>query len=187
MSKQVTQPLFPARLPRAEFSACTVHSAGDCYDGCRGRRYRYQLWWPTGLDNGRIALGIFANPSTATADKLDPTLTRWRNYCARWGFGWAAVGNLRAWRETNPDLLPGDELAIGRDNDWHLTDMVRRADLVVCGWGCLDDGIRGPAVLELIRNEARIPHALKLTKSGEPGHPLYLKASLLPMPMGVSK
>jgi hypothetical protein len=97
--------LFNLRRTLAVFSDCEEHT--ECtVDACRGRRYRYQLWWPTGLDNDRMCLGIFANPSTATADKSDPTLTRWRNFCRDWGFGWSVTANVRAWRETDPKLLP---------------------------------------------------------------------------------
>lgn len=86
------------RKPRAIFSPC--------------ERYRYFLAWPTGRDNDR-ALGIFANPSTATAEKPDPTVTRWIDYCRRWGFGWAFVCNARAWRHTNPKMVPPDPVGVG--------------------------------------------------------------------------
>ena len=156
------------RVPRAVFSACM--------------NYRYQLWWPTGLDNDRVCLGVFANPSTATHEQLDPTLTRWRNYCRAWGFGWSVTANVRAWRETDPKCLPPDPDAIGPYNDEQLTRVVKLAELVVCGWGKLG-GARAEPVLELIRKAGKVPHALRLNKDGSPGHPLYLPANLKPMPM----
>ena len=151
-------------------------------------RYRYLLAYPTGHDNDRVALGIFANPSTATACVLpdgswdtDRTATRWLAYAKRWGYGWAMLGNVRAWRETDPDKVPGDPEAIGPENIRYLFECVQRAEVVVCGWGKLG-GTLGPGVLRLIRAAGKVPHALKLNQDGSPAHPLYLRADLLPIP-----
>jgi hypothetical protein len=146
-------------------------------------RYRYQLWWPTGVTNDRRALGIFANPSTATAEVLDPTLTRWRNYCRDWGFGWAGVVNVRAWRETNPKLVPADPEAIGPDNYNHIIEACLASELVVCGWGKLGGVSQGLYTLGLVIGAGKVPHALKLNKDGSPCHPLYLASRLMPVPM----
>jgi len=184
----IAQPhLFPEDAREAGRAAWGVFS--DCTDGtdckdpyCQGRPYRYLLAVPTGVDNERIALGVFANPSTATPAELDPTLTRWRNYCRDWGFGWSWTVNVRAWRETNPELVPPDPLAIGPANDRHIVQAALGAELVVCGWGLLG-GERGPVALDLIRRAGKVPHALKLTKDGSPEHPRYLRADLKPFPM----
>lgn len=183
MSQPIDIDFARRRRPHAVFSGCYIHGGRrPCESACVGRSYRYQLWWPTGVDNDGIALGIFANPSTATAEELDPTLTRWRNYCREWGYGWSVTANVRAWRETNPKLVPPDPVAIGPDNDRHLLELVLRAALVVCGWGKLG-GARGPVVLDLIRSTGKVPHALKLNGDGSPAHPLYLRADLRPEPM----
>lgn len=151
------------------------------YSPCR--RYRYFLAWPTGVDNDRAALGVFANPSTATELKPDPTVTRWIDYCGRWGYGWAFVCNARAWRETDPEKVPDDPLAIGPDNDYQIAHWAAQSDMVVCGWGKLG-GWRGSDVLAIIHAAAgKDPHALKLNDDGSPTHPLYLKATLKPFPM----
>lgn len=170
--------LFRDRQPRAVFSDCEDHQS--CDEACLGRRYRYELWWPTGVDNDRVCLGIFANPSTATAASLDPTLTRWRNYCRDWGFGWSVTANVRAWRETNPKLVPADPLAVGPRNGEHLVSLAQKAEMVVAGWGKLA-GHRGDFVRALIfRRAGKALHALKLNNDGSPAHPLYLRADLIP-------
>jgi len=156
------------RTPGAEFSEC--------------RRYRYLLRIPTGLPNDRIALGIFANPSTATAEVLDPTMRRWRAYCRDWGYGWSWTANLRAWRETNPRLVPKGNESVGPQNDSWILAASESADLVVCGWGQLG-GLRGIGTLLALRNIGVVPHALKLNANGTPAHPLYLKANLRPRPV----
>jgi hypothetical protein len=172
------------RKPRAVFSRC-LERHSHCSESCHARRYRYELWWPTGVDNDRVALGIFANPSTATAEELDPTLKRWRAYCRDWGVGWSVTANVRAWRETNPKLVPPDPEAIGPDNDRHLVALIELAEIIVCGYGKLGGG-RGYEVTRLIRGLGRIPYALKLNKDGSPCHPLYLSSKLKPFPMEVT-
>lgn len=170
------------RQPSAVFSRCDVHK--DCPDPyCFGRRYRYVLRWPTGVDNDRVALGIFANPSTATPDKLDPTLKRWANYCRKWGYGWSVTCNALAWRATDPKRVPCAAAAQGLHNLEYIKIQSRTAKLVLCGWGNLDKG-EGVEVLQLLKSIGVTPHALKLTKSGRPSHPLYLRADLRPFPMG---
>lgn len=167
--------------PRAVFSPCPTHSTCDL--DCVWRPYRYELEWPTGiLSSEDMVLFVLANPSTATHLEPDPTVSRCIDYGRRWGYGWTGVGNVRAWRETDPDLVPSGVLAIGPDNDRHVFEMAQRAKLVVCGWGKLG-GLRGLAMLDVIRKAGKVPHALNLNKDGSPQHPLYLRADLKPFPM----
>lgn len=144
--------------------------------------YRYFLAWPTGRPNDRAALGCFANPSKATAEQTDPTVERWLNYCFRWGYGWAWVVNARAWRETDPKLVPPDPEAIGPETDAFISAAAAQAELVVCGWGKLG-GERGAAAQDLIHRAGNVPHALHLNDDGSPGHPLYLPGTAKPFPM----
>jgi len=147
--------------------------------------YRYELEWPTGVDDDRMALFCLANPSTATHLEPDPTVTRCIGYARTWGYGWAGIANARAWRETKPKLLPTDPEAIGPDNDAHILSMAKRAGIVVAGWGKLG-GARGRDVLRLLDAHGIRVFALKLTKDGEPGHPLYLRADAVVFPLEVS-
>lgn len=173
--------LFDQRRASGHFSECTLHM--DCVEPyCKGRLYRYLLKLPTGLDNDRVALACLANPSTATPDKLDPTMVRWVRYCRDWGFGWAWTVNCRAWRQTKAELLPPDPEAIGPHNVNWIADSVMKAELVVCGWGQFGGQV-GIDMLQVIRAYGKIPHALKLNSTGAPTHPLYLKADLKPFPI----
>jgi hypothetical protein len=168
-------------VAHAIFSPCTKHDR-PCPEACVSRLYRYRLYWPTGIQSDSSVLWVLANPSTASSTDTDPTIRRCIGYTRAWGYGWAAIANVRAWRETDPDLVPRDATAIGPDNDSHITAMAQAAEFVVCGWGALG-GERGSFVLDLLRGLGKLPHALKLTKDGAPGHPLYLSASLKPFPM----
>lgn len=145
------------------------------------RRYRYLLRSVLGSGKG-VCLWIMANPSVAAEFKLDPTLTRCENFTRAWGFAEMRVVNVRAWVATDPKSVPADPLAIGPENNERIIYEAARAKLVVAGWGELA-GERGPRVLALLRDVGVTPHALRLTKAGNPGHPLYLPASLKPFPM----
>ncbi len=169
------------RKPWGVFSSCSVHD--ECLEACRGRLYRYVLAWPTGLDNELYALFILANPSTATPSDTDPTVDRCIDYAKRWGYGWARVVNVRAWRETNPKLVPADDdRAIGFSNGGHIVEQAHFAEIIICGWGKLG-GTAGLRCLQLLHDECFEPHALKLNKDGSPQHPLYLRADAIPFPL----
>lgn len=146
------------RKPWAIFSPCEL--------------YRYVLAWPTGLDDDSYALFVLANPLTATAEQTDPTVARCIAYSKRWGYGWCRVVNVRAWRETNPKLVPADPEAIGPENDDWILTQAQYAHLIVAGWGKLG-GTRGRVVHEMLRQDQRLVRAFKLNKDGSPVHPLY--------------
>lgn len=183
-AKAVAKKVTIERKPWAQFSNCEEHASECQKPSCVGRKYRYLLAWPTGLDNGRIALGVFANPSTADAEKLDPTLKRWLNYCRDWGYGWSWTCNVRAWRATDPKDVPlNDGRACGQLNFSRVLDAARGVALVVCGWGKLGGQLGDALRWELQR--CNIPlHALRFNQDGSPAHPLYLPRNLKPIPFG---
>jgi len=123
---------------------------------------------------------IGLNPSTADADKDDNTSRVCINYAKRWGFGGVLLGNLFAYRSTASAALYNVSDPIGPDNDDWLMRLQTEANLVVCAWtdiGAYKD--RDAFVLSFLDN----PHCLKKLKSGRPGHPLYKRADLLPIPL----
>jgi hypothetical protein len=139
--------------------------------------YRYRLdrrWAP-----GPTVAWIMLNPSTADADTDDPTLRRILAFSRGWGFGALRVVNLYAYRATEPADLWRAADPVGPDNDRHIAAAVSCVE-VVAAWGANARPDRIAAVLALI---ARAPgagrvHALAVTKSGQPRHPLYLAGSL---------
>lgn len=146
------------------------------------RRYRYSLRRKIN-DRASVCLWVLANPSVADEFDLDPTLRRCADYTERWGFGEMRVVNVRAWVETDSDLVPEDDsIAIGFDNGRHVIENARGANLIVCGWGNLG-GAAGLRCLQLLRDEGFRPHALKLNQDGSPQHPLYLRKDAKPFPM----
>lgn len=154
---------------------------------CGTYRYRLGRALPPRDGAAGTCLFIMLNPSTADALKDDPTIRRCMTYAARWGYARLEVVNLFAWRATDPrDVLLHLADAVG-DNNAHIIDAGRAADIVVCGWGNGIPSANGRAatkeraadVLEMIRYVGKVPHCLgPLTKEGQPSHPLYLKGDL---------
>ena len=142
-----------------------------------GGLYRYELkrQWDERLGT---VLFVMLNPSTADATVDDATVERCIGYAMRWGYGTLLVGNLFALRSTDPKKLRRVSDPVGPGNDAALKGLVERADLVVAAWGAhgaLRD--RDRHVLDLLEVQW---HVLAETKAGQPRHPLYLKADLVP-------
>lgn len=123
------------------------------------------------------------NPSTADERQDDPTIRRCIAYAKRWGYGGLLIGNIFAFRSTDPKGLYATPDPVGPDNDFWLDKIARQADRVVCGWGVHGAHMgRGERVLWWLRRYK--PMALKITAEGHPGHPLYLRADLEPKVIG---
>jgi hypothetical protein len=153
-------------------------------------RYRYTLRIPLAVGYPKRCVFVMANPSTAIVlngqFKSDRTVSKCMRYARGWGFTELIVENVRAWRETDPDKVPADPLAIGPENDERIRESADEADLVVCGRGELA-GARGPVVLQIIHQTGAVPCALRTNISGSPAHPLYLPSQLRPVPLGTSR
>ena len=66
--------------------------------------YRYRLWriWDA---KKPTVLFIMLNPSTAGSTMDDPTIKRCIGFAKSWGYGGLYVGNLFAYRSTQPKGL----------------------------------------------------------------------------------
>ena len=118
------------------------------------------------------------NPSTADEDGPDPTVKRCMNYAARWGYGRFVMLNLFAFRATDPRAMMAEPDPVGEDNDRFILARGLEADLVIAAWG--NHGLHRGRWKEVA---LLIPglHALKITRQGQPSHPLYLKGDLMPV------
>lgn len=138
------------------------------------RAHRYTLWRKT-KPKGETILFIGLNPSTADEWNDDHTVTRMIRFGILWGYATVLVGNLFAYRATDPKVMKRYEDPVGPGNDEALSELRARADLCVCCWG--NQGRwhgRGAAVVELLRKYGKL-HSLGMTKVGYPKHPLYLR------------
>jgi hypothetical protein len=148
---------------------------------CRLYRYRLERELTPRLDTFMSAVAILMlNPSVAAETVDDPTVRRCMGFATAWGFRRLIVGNAYGLRSTDPRGLWASADPVGPDNDAHVEQIARDADLVVCAWGAHAKPGRVAAVLAAIGRAGRTPHALRLTAAGAPGHPLYLPGSLLP-------
>lgn len=146
-------------------------------------RYRYRLWriWD---DSRPYCMFLMLNPSTADAEKNDPTVARCQKWAEKWGYGGLHVCNIFAYRATDPEVMKAADDPIGRDNEFHILEVGERAGLIVCGWGNHGSWLlRGERILEFLRGRGLRPHALRMTKQLEPSHPLYLPGDSEPFPI----
>jgi hypothetical protein len=134
-------------------------------------RYRYLLTrrWAA----GEVVLFVMLNPSTADAERDDPTLVRCSRRARELGFGGLCVANLFAWRSTDPKVLHSVPDPVGPANDEALQTAAERAAMIVCAWGAGGAlHTRGAAVAARLRAIGRPVSHLGLTALGEPRHPL---------------
>lgn len=132
--------------------------------------YRYALWREWG--DGPAVNFVMLNPSTADAEKDDPTIRRCIGFAKGWGFDRLVVTNLFALRSSDPKVLYRHESPIGPDNDSVLLARAAGAHWIVFAWGAHVGVERGVRVAEMLRGFH--PGCLGRTKDGCPRHPLYL-------------
>ena len=142
------------------------------FSDCRKYRYALSRTW-----NGKkkTILFIGLNPSTANEKIDDPTIRRCINYAQNWGYGSLLMVNLFAYRATLPSELKNVKNPIGNDNDLHIIELSKKADIAVAAWG--NEGSllnRDKEVKKILPNLM----CLKINKSGQPAHPLYQKKDL---------
>ena len=181
---RATEPLLPGMVPAgymlrmAEISECG--------------KYRYSLsreWvYPPTVDPRRPnILFVMLNPSTGDANSDDPTIRRCVSFAESMNGQRLTVGNLFAYRATNPNQLKeksdSGENVVGPENGDYLMDMIDSADMIVAAWGdCKWDFVseRAGEVCLMVARTGREMVALGTTKEGHPRHPLYLSGDSKP-------
>lgn len=132
--------------------------------------YRYHLWREWDQSRPPVTF-VMLNPSSADADRDDPTILRCIGFARGWGYGRLEVVNLFAWRAASPrDLFS----AIAPEGPANREYLARVAGATrVLAWG--NHGRRAPAgALQLaVGGDTR---CLGLTAIGQPRHPLYVRA-----------
>ncbi len=136
--------------------------------------YRYILTRQVGPED-RVATFIMLNPSTADAVNDDQTIRKCIGFSKRWGCGKLVVLNLFAFRAIKPADMKSAIDPFGPDNkawfDKHFSTV--GVGVVVCAWG-VHGSHRGQdaIVLGWFDKLGIRPHALAITKTGHPQHPL---------------
>ena len=142
-------------------------------------QYRYALSRPGDLakPQKRAALFVMLNPSTADAEKDDPTIRRCRGFARLWGCDGLTVANLYALRSTDPKALWSHPDPVGRDTDWHLAMLVALHSEIVCAWGANARQDRVDQVVSVLSSVGANLMCLGTTKAGAPKHPLYVPSA----------
>lgn len=128
-------------------------------------------------DNPLVCVGV--NPSTATPEKLDRTVTRVKEYARRNHYDSWVMLNLYAQRSTDPKLMHDVHLPeLKAENEHHIAELVagRRLTLLAA-WG--EPINMRPYLPELLADIVTITDASlcewnsigELTKSKHPRHP----------------
>lgn len=142
------------------------------------------------LGTPKSVLFIMLNPSTADAEVDDPTIRRCVGFAKGWGYDRLEVVNLFAYRTKSPaELLAlGDaDDPVGPQNSSVIRHLIEGrkeffgggVDKIICAWGAHGTHLgQDETVLGWLSNAPRF--ALKLSKDGHPGHPLYLPATSMP-------
>lgn len=156
-------------------------SSGAVFSDCE--RYRYRLWrvWD---ESKPKACFVMLNPSTATHEVLDPTVSRCKTRAETLGYGGLEVVNIFALRSTDPKELYRVSDPVGPENFSAISDAVLESDITICAWGghggLLEIGEAiGGAISFFLPEKA---HYLRINSDGSPAHPLYLPYSLQPTP-----
>lgn len=139
--------------------------------------YRYHLgrYWSGG---DGILLFVALNPSRADGLVDDPTIRRCMRFAADGGFAGLEVVNLYAFRATDPRELAARGYPVGPENDIAIAGAVVHAREICVAWGVVPAAeARVQQVMPVLRWRDRTPQCLRITRSGWPGHPLYLPAS----------
>lgn len=141
-------------------------------------RFKLARHWGAGH---RFCNFVLLNPSTADETKNDPTVERCERRARDWGYDGLAVTNLFALRSTDPAALRTHPDPVGGGNTAAILEVAKASALVVCGWG--NHGTlnhRGKSVRCVLESAGVKLHYLRMAKSGQPCHPLYVPYSEKP-------
>jgi hypothetical protein len=151
------------------------------FDTAHTHRFALTRRW---APDGRTALFVMLNPSTADATTDDATLRRCTSAARRTGHNALVVCNLFTAIATDPDALTGHQAPAGPLADDALTTLPPLADTVIVAWGTRHSTLHGraAAVLSSLRDQHLTLHCLGTNRDGSPKHPVRLPetAPLIP-------
>ena len=146
--------------------------------------HRFALWRQVGndLELPHVTF-VMLNPSTADHKEDDPTIRRCVGFAKAWGCSTLHVVNLFPYRTPEPsDLIDAAEAGVDiwqtERNEEAMRRAFERSTLMVCAWGAnaarIKPDLNRRSLVDL--NDGYPFWCFKLTKSGHPWHPLYMKA-----------
>lgn len=141
-------------------------------------RYRWRLERSTGTP-GATASITMVNPSKAGAAVNDHTIRKWLGFARVLKISRFIVTNKFAHVATDVDDLKAVADPVGPDNDRHIEEAMRAADLTIFAWGSLSKlppHLRGRwrVVAKIAERIGRPAYCLGTAQDGQPLHPLTL-------------
>lgn len=138
-------------------------------------RYKLRIQWDESLP---LVQFIGLNPSTADEVRDDNTVRKCKRFARNWGMGGIIMSNIFAFRSTDPIPMKRHQCPIGETKlrtDYNLLADSHACELSVAAWG--NHGIhlgRGAQVASLYAEHKRPLKCFRITKVGQPEHPLYM-------------
>jgi hypothetical protein len=169
-----------SREKGSEGKEMTSHAA---FSPCR--LYRYTLWrsW-NGISAGEAMDNyvnfICLNPSTADETKDDNTIRKCVRLAKLWGFDAMCVTNLFGYRSTDPEAMKKVQDPVGPENNLFIEQMATNAKVVVAAWSRHGSHQARSAAVKLLLRGTPL-YCLRMGKTGEPWHPLYLPDNSQPI------
>ena len=150
------------------------------------KMYRYDLYRKLSGDGRGTLIAVMLNPSTADAEKDDPTIRRLMGFGRAWNCYALHVLNLFAIRATDPRVMLAADDPVGPENDAKLAEALASTDpldVVLAAWG--QHGAHRARAFHVMHHIA--PNAnwqcLGMTHGGQPKHPLYIPKNTMHRPM----
>ncbi len=151
-----------------------IHSSAE-FSPCRKYRYTLKRVWD---ESKPMVQFIGLNPSTANENENDATVRRCINFAASWGYGGMFMTNIFSYVSTNPDDLKTSGENTNK-NDAALIETAAQCTLVVFAWGASFK--QHQERMNEVKKMFPGASCIKISKTGEPCHPLYLKGDLKPI------
>jgi len=137
-------------------------------------KHRYYLF--RRFDDGPILAWVMLNPSSADAENDDPTIRRCISFAKREGYGAIEVYNLFTQRTSDPSEVDYENINEEDQRNQFNEMMFTQAKSIVVAWGNVAK--KNMQKSEMARALSGNTNLLCLgtTKSGQPRHPLYVRA-----------
>ncbi len=141
---------------------------------------RFALW-RTWNHRDKTCAFIGLNPSSADETEDDPTIRRCVRFARDWGYGSLVMLNLFDYRATDPKDMMAQAEPNSITNDSVISIVTSRAHRVVTAWGNHGSHLgRDKEVRKKLALGGTVPMCLKVSKTGQPRHPLYLRMGTVP-------
>ena len=128
-------------------------------------------------------MALMMNPSAAGHEGSDRTVNRTIGFARTWGYGTLWIANSAAYRATFQETLDTVDDPIGPDTETALRNMAAASSFILAAYGSPKaKSLHGTGLYwaHMLINLGHRLHALRLSKDGAPGHPLYIPANTVP-------